>query len=156
MFGARPAATSTMSALSSFFSPPASIVIDTESLPTFTLEIFAPVRTSIFRFLNARSTSLEQSASSTGRMFGMTSTSVTCEPKAANTSANSQPTAPAPTMTIDFGAFSRISASSDEMTVFLFELEPDLRQPLHARAGGDHDRLLRVVLLLLAVGGLHA
>ncbi len=129
MFGARPAATSTTSAFSSFFSPPASTVIDTESLPTFTFEILAPVRTSIFRFLKARSTSLEQSASSTGRMFGITSTSVTCEPNAVKTSANSQPTAPAPTMTIDFGAFSRISASSDEMTVFLFSSSPICGRP---------------------------
>ena len=56
--------------------------------------------------------------------------SVTCEPKALKTSANSQPTAPAPTMTIDFGAFSRMSASSDEMTVVLFSSRPDLRQAL--------------------------
>ena len=38
----------------------------------------------------------------------------------------------------------------------LVELQPDLRQPLHARAGGDDDRLLRVVLLLLPVRRLHA
>jgi hypothetical protein len=38
----------------------------------------------------------------------------------------------------------------------LVQLEPDLRQPLHARAGGDDDGLLRVVLLLLPVGRLHA
>src|SRR5436190_3030191 len=37
----------------------------------------------------------------------------------------------------------------------LVQLQPDLRQPLHARAGGDDDRLLRVVLLLLSVRRLH-
>ena len=120
---------STTSDVSSFFSPPASTVIVTESLPTFTLPSLAPVRTSIFRFLKARSTSFEQSASSTGRMFGITSTRVTCDPKAAKTSANSQPTAPAPTMVIVFGAFSRISASSDESTVFLFSSRPIWGRP---------------------------
>ena len=59
----------------------------------------------------------------------MTSTSVTCVPNALKTSANSQPTAPAPTMTIDFGAFSRISASSDEMTVVLFSSRPICGSP---------------------------
>ena len=50
-------------------------------------------------------------------------------PNALNTSANSQPTAPQPTMTIDFGAFSRISASSDVMTVFLFISRPICGSP---------------------------
>ena len=62
-------------------------------------------------------------------MFGITSISVTCEPNALNTSANSQPTAPAPTMTIDFGAFSRTSASSDEMIVVLFSSRPTCGSP---------------------------
>ncbi len=61
-------------------------------------------------------------------MTGITSISVTCDPKALKTSANSQPTAPAPTITIDLGAFSRMSASSDEMIVVLFSSRPDLRQ----------------------------
>ena len=64
-------------------------------------ESFAPVRHVMPRFLNARSTSFDASMSSSGRMFGMTSMSVTCEPNALNTSANSHPTAPAPTMMID-------------------------------------------------------
>ena len=87
-------------------------------------------------------------------MVGITSISVTCVPNALKTSANSQPTAPAPTMTIDLGAFSRMSASSDEMIGRLVQLEPDLRQPLHAGTGRDHDGFLRIVLLVLAVGRL--
>ena len=37
----------------------------------------------------------------------------------------------------------------------LVELEPDLRQPLHARSGRDHDRFFRVVLFFLSVRGLY-
>ncbi len=59
----------------------------------------------------------------------MTSTSVTCVPKEAKTSANSHPTAPAPTMIIDLGAFSTTSASSDEITVFLFRSSPICGRP---------------------------
>jgi hypothetical protein len=103
--GARPAATSTMSVLRSFFSPPASTVIETESLAAFTFEILAPVRIVIPRFLNARSTSLDASGVLERRTFGMTSISVTWEPKALKTSANSQPTAPAPTMDDRLGRF---------------------------------------------------
>ena len=36
----------------------------------------------------------------------------------------------------------------------MLSLEADLRQPAHARAGGDHDGLLGVVRFLLAVGAL--
>jgi hypothetical protein len=54
---------------------------------------------------------------------------VTCEPNAAKTSANSQPTAPAPTMAIDFGVFSSVRASSDEITVFLFSSSPICGSP---------------------------
>ena len=88
-------------------------------------------------------------------MFGITSTSVTCEPNALKTSANSQPTAPAPTMAIDFGAFSRISASSDEMTVVLFSSRPICGSPFTREPVEMTIAFLRVVLLLLAVGGLH-
>ena len=55
-------------------------------------------------------------------------------------------------MTIDFGAFSRTSASSDEMIGRLVQLQADLRQPLHAGTRGDDDGFLCVVLLVLAVG----
>src|SRR5688500_19683308 len=34
----------------------------------------------------------------------------------------------------------------------LVELEPDLSEPLHPRAGGDHDALPCLVTLLLALG----
>jgi hypothetical protein len=54
---------------------------------------------------------------------------VTFDPNAAKTSANSQPTAPAPTIAIDFGAFSRISASSLEMIVVLFSSSPACGSP---------------------------
>ena len=70
-FGARPAATSTMSALRSFFSPPASTVIETESFAALTFEILAPVSTVMPRFLNERSTSFDASASSSGRIVGI-------------------------------------------------------------------------------------
>ena len=59
------------------FLPPASSVMSQKFLPTFTLPIFAPTMTSIFRFLNALASSAEQSASSRGRMDGATSISVT-------------------------------------------------------------------------------
>jgi hypothetical protein len=55
---------------------------------------------------------------------------VTWVPKAAKTSANSQPTAPAPMIAIVFGAFSRTRASSDEMTVVLFSSRPICGSPL--------------------------
>ena len=102
--GARPAATSTRSTSSSFFSPPTSAVIFTEPFATLTFEILAPVRISMPRFLNERATAAELSASSSGRIAGMTSTIVTFVPYALNTSANSHPTAPAPTTIIVLGA----------------------------------------------------
>ncbi len=109
--------------------PPTSTVIVTEFLPTFTFEILAPVSTSMPRFLNARATSALASASSTGRMRGRTSTMVTLVPKALKTSANSHPTAPAPTTIIDFGAFSSTSTSSDDSTVVLFSSSPICGRP---------------------------
>ena len=59
----------------------------------------------------------------------MASMSVTLLPNALNTSANSQPTAPAPTIAIACGARSRISASSDEMTVVLLSSRPACGRP---------------------------
>jgi hypothetical protein len=96
--------------LSSFFSPPASTGMVTPFLPFFTVPSLAPVMTSMPRFLKALLSSAEQSSSSTGRMRGITSSSVTLEPKALKTSANSQPTAPAPTTAIVLGADGRASA----------------------------------------------
>ncbi len=55
--------------------------------------------------------------------------SVTSAPKALKTSANSQPTAPAPTMTTDLGAASRKSASSVEITVVLSSSRPICGMP---------------------------
>ena len=101
----------------------------TEVLPTFTLLTLAPDKTSIFRFLKLRVSSVPQSASSSGRIPGRTSMRVTCVPKAVKTSANSHPTAPAPMIAIVLGAFSRISASSDEMTVVLLSSSPICGRP---------------------------
>ena len=64
-----------------------------------------------------------------GRMVAATSTIVTLVPNAANTSANSTPTAPAPTTTIDAGAFSAISTSSLESTTFLSSARPACGSP---------------------------
>ena len=102
----------------------------TEFLPTLTFEILAPVSTVIPRFLKDRAEfHANVGVFERQSCFGITSTSVTCVPNALNTSANSQPTAPAPTMAIVFGAFSRISASSDEMTVVLFSSRPTCGRP---------------------------
>jgi hypothetical protein len=57
-------------------------------------------------------------------MRGSASSSVTSVPKALKTSANSQPTAPAPTIAIAFGAFSRNSASVLEMTLIPSYVKP--------------------------------
>ena len=57
-------------------------------------------------------------------MRGRASISVTLVPKALNTSANSQPIAPAPTIAIVLGACSRKSASSELMTVVLLISRP--------------------------------
>ncbi len=72
----------------------------------------------------------EHSASSMGRMRGSASTSVTLVPKALKMSANSEPTAPAPTTIIDLGAASRKSASSELMTVVLLISSPIWGIPL--------------------------
>ena len=130
MLGARPAATSTFSTSSVCFLPPVSTLMVTELFPTFTSLILAPGRTSIFRFLKLLVSSALQSASSSGRMTGSASIRVIWVPKAAKTSANSQPTAPAPTTAMVFGAFSSTSTSSDESTVVLFSSSPIWGRPL--------------------------
>ena len=128
--GARPAATRTFSTSRSCFFPPTSMLIVTEFFPIFTLLTFAPDRTSIFRFLKLRVSSVPQSASSSGRIPGRTSISVTWVPNAVKTSANSQPTAPAPMIAIVLGAFSRMRASSEEITVDLLSSRPIWGRPL--------------------------
>lgn len=62
-------------------------------------------------------------------MRGSTSIRVTAEPKAWKMSANSIPTAPAPTMATDVGARSRNSASSVEMTALLSISRPICGMP---------------------------
>ena len=114
---------------SSFFSPPTSTVIFTLAAPILTWPILAPDQTSMPRFLKALASSAEQSASSRGRMTGATSTRVTLVPNALKTSANSQPTAPAPTTAIDFGAFSRTRTSSLDSTVVLLSSSPACGSP---------------------------
>jgi hypothetical protein len=118
-----------LSTVSVSFFPPTSTVIEAESGPTFTSPIFAEVWTSMPRFLNDFATSAEHSASSSGRMEGATSISVTLVPKALKTSANSQPTAPAPTTAIVLGACSSTSTSSDESTTFLSSASPACGSP---------------------------
>ena len=81
------------------------------------------------RLRNALASSAETSASSMGRMAGAISTSVTSVPKALKTSANSQPTAPAPTITMLFGAFSSVSASSELRTVLRSSSSPACGSP---------------------------
>ena len=98
-------------------------------LVTFTLLILAPVMTSILRFLKARASSALQSASSSGRTVGATSMSDTLVPKLANTSANSQPTAPAPMTAMVAGAFSATSTSSLESTTCLSSSRPICGSP---------------------------
>ena len=61
---------------------------------------------------------------------GSASIRVIFEPKALKMSANSQPTAPAPTMAIDAGALSRNRASSELMTVVLLMSRPIWGMPL--------------------------
>ena len=129
MFGARPAATRTLSKVSAFFSPFTSTGMVTFALPFLMVPSLAPVITSIPRFLNDLASSTEQSSSSTGRMRGITSRIVTLEPKALKTSANSQPTAPAPITARVAGAASRVSASSDESTSVLSSSSPICGSP---------------------------
>src|SRR6185312_3903205 len=128
--GARPAATSTFSTVRSFFAPPDSTDSVTASFFTVAPDTRAPVMTSSLRFRNLR-----------------------------------------PERAEDVGEFAPHSAGADHrqrLRRFLqhehiirgehrrtIQLESDLRQSAHARAGADHDGLLRVVLLLLALGALH-
>jgi hypothetical protein len=89
-------------------------------------------------------------------MYGATSISVTLVPKALKTSANSQPTAPAPTTAIVLGACSSTSTSSDDRTSFLSSASPTCGSPRTREPVATDDRLPRVVLLALAVGAREA
>ena len=129
VFTARPAAISTFSASTVSFFPPASTSSVTLSLPTVALVTLAPASTVIPRFRKLLVMASDDSASSSGRMRGSTSISVTLVPNALKMSANSDPTAPAPITTIDFGACSRNRASSELMTVVLLISRPICGMP---------------------------
>ncbi len=66
----------------------------------------------------------ETSVSSTGRMFGSISTSVTFVPNALKKYANSTPMAPAPMMIMDFGCSGSASASFEPMTMLPLKSSP--------------------------------
>ena len=129
VFTARPAAMSTFSTSTVSVLPPAATSRVTLSLATVAFFTWAPASTVIPRFLKLLASSSEDSASSSGRMRGRASISVTLVPNALKTSANSQPTAPAPTIAIVFGACSRNSASSELMTVVLLISSPICGMP---------------------------
>ena len=126
----RPAAISTFSTSIDSFCPPDSTSRVTEFLPTVAFSTLAPARTSIPRFLKLLATTSEDSASSMGRMRGSASISHTLVPKALKMSANSLPTAPAPTTAIVLGAPSRKSASSELITSFRSSSRPICGIPL--------------------------
>ena len=101
--GARPTATSRISAsISDSFSPCLSVTLTPPSWGS-ALVSWVAVITFMPRFFSWRSSSFETSSSSIGRMRGSISTSVTSDPNERKTEANSVPTAPAPSTTIDFG-----------------------------------------------------
>ena len=157
---ARPAATEARrSTLSSFFSPPcASTVIVTESFADLGVRDLRPgddadaalLERALDLFRRIRHPRAEGCVER-----HRVDQRVTAVPNALKTSANSHPTAPAPTMMIALGAFSRMSASSDEMMVDLFSSSPACEGPLHAGTGREHDGFLRILRLVLAVGRLH-
>src|SRR5207302_6893625 len=83
-------------------------------------------------------------------MRGSASISVTLVPKAWKISANSIPTAPAPMIASDAGAFSRNSASSEEMTVVRSEehtSELQSRENLVCRLLLEKKKLAPVIML---------
>ena len=74
------------------------------------LSTFVPVRSLMPCLASDFSRVWLTSVSSTGRIFGIISTTVTFEPKALKKYANSMPMAPAPIMMISFGCFSKTIA----------------------------------------------
>ena len=102
--GERPTATSTFSAC--FFCGLPFGSVQLTSAPSLFFSIFVSLIarfTSMPRFLNSRSSSLEISSSSTGTTRGSISRIVTSAPKLLKIDANSTPTAPDPITTSDFG-----------------------------------------------------
>ena len=89
----------------------------------------APTFMAILRFLKLLVSTADESASSRGRMRGSISMRVTSVSNAFSTSANSQPTAPAPIMAMDLGASLRNSASSVEITFVLSSSSPACGRP---------------------------
>src|SRR5207237_10499253 len=92
--------------------------------PGLTGATLTPVLRVIPRRVKVRASSFETSSSSTGTTRGSASSRVTCTPYEAKTSANSTPTAPAPTTAIDLGARSLRTAPFEEITVFSSMVTP--------------------------------
>ena len=72
--------------------------------------------TLIPRRVKLRSSVEAASRSSSGMIPGRYSSSVTATPRSWNSEANSDPTAPAPTITIDLGRSALVVTSSEVMT----------------------------------------
>ena len=121
--GRRPTETTTASTvMSSLPSPKWTTVADPSSSGVWPVTI-TPVRTSMPRLLNDRSTTSATSLSQPGRIFGSASRTVTWYPRSDSIEANSQPMAPPPITTADEGSFSRSSTSSEVRTRSPVDLE---------------------------------
>ena len=135
VFGPRPTATSSTSA--SITSPPATVTCTPDSVSA-TDSNAVPVLKAIFRFRNARSSVLLQSASSAGTSRGRASTMVTLVPNEVQAEANSTPITPPPRTTADSGTRSMVNACSLAITRWPSssrpgserEYEPDARMTL--------------------------
>ena len=93
-----------------WFLPPSTCA--TTPVPFFSTAVtLAPVRILMPCFSNDLRASAAISASSTGRICGNTSTTVTSEPSVRKNEANSMPIAPEPMTSSDFGIFSGTIAS---------------------------------------------
>ena len=107
-----PTAEITRSTLSDCVPPlPSSIVAVTPSAFFSSLVTLAPVRIFMPCFSKALRAKAAISASSTGRICGSTSTTVTSEPMVRKNEANSMPMAPDPITSSDFGIRSGTIAS---------------------------------------------
>ena len=116
---ARPVATRMQSAATSFASPPSGPTMSRMPSSPTTSEAGSKrafVMTSMPRRLKLLSSSLLTSRSSSGTMAGRYSSRVTLTPKSWNIEANSEPTAPAPTMTMLAGRSDIFSTSSEVST----------------------------------------
>ena len=102
-----------------------------------------PVRMSMPRRLNDRTTTSATSLSTPGRIFGRASRMVTCTPMSDSIEANSQPMAPPPITTADSGSCSRSSTSSLVMHEPAVDLETG-DGPGHRTGGQDDCRRLQL------------